>query len=216
MDVARESTPRAGGWIAACAAAECIGMTASASAARVADGLPGAAALTIVVLGGVIEGVALGVLQAAWLATRFAGLSRWAWIGTTALIAGLGWAFASAPSALGDPGGTAPHPGVIVLLAAGLGLAMGALLGVGQAVVLRGHVPHPWRWVWISALAWMPAMMVIFTGATVPDASWSLAAVVGLGALTGLVAGAVLGLVSLALMPALTGPVRAVPSGAGR
>ena len=90
-------------------------------------------------------------------------------------------------------------------MAAGLGLVMGAVLGVGQALVLRHHVRHPWRWVSISAAAWTPAMVVIFTGATVPDASWPTAAVMVLGALTGGLAGAVLGLVSIALMPSLTG-----------
>ena len=100
------------GWVIACVVGEGIGMTASASAARASEGLPGSAALAIVVAGGLIEGVALGVLQAAWLARRFPGLSRLRWIVTTVLIAGIGWALASAPSALSDPGGAAPECGV--------------------------------------------------------------------------------------------------------
>lgn len=193
------------GWIIACVVGEGIGMTASASAARAAEGLPDSAVLAIVVTGGLIEGVALGVLQAAWLARRFPGLSRLRWIVTTVLIAGLGWGLASAPSALSDPGGTTPNAALVLLMAAGLGLAMGALLGTGQALVLRHHVRHPWRWISISAISWTPAMVVIFTGATIPDSSWSSAAVIALGALTGVVAGAVLGLVSIALMRTLTG-----------
>lgn len=193
------------GWLVACVVAEGIGMTAAASAARASEGLPGYAALAILVTGGLIEGTALGVLQAAWLARRFPGLSRLSWIATTVLIAGLGWALASAPSSLGDQDGAAPAPAFILLMAAGLGLAMGAVLGVGQAVVLRHHVRHPWRWVSISAVAWTPAMVVIFTGATIPDAAWRTGAVIALGALTGVVAGAILGLVSIALMRTLTG-----------
>ena len=193
------------GWILACVVGEGIGMTASAAAARASEGLPGSTALAIVVAAGVIEGVALGVFQAAWLVRRFPGLSRLRWIVTTVLIAGIGWALASAPSALGDPGGAAPDPAWILLAAAGLGLVMGALLGVGQALVLRHHVRHPWRWVSISAVAWAPTMMVIFTGATIPDASWPTGVVIAMGALTGVVAGAVLGLVSIALMRTLTG-----------
>ena len=70
----------------------------------------------------------------------------------------------------------------------------------------RGAVRHPWRWVWISTIAWMPTMVVIFVGATLPDASWPTASVVVLAAITGLSAGAVLGLVSLSLMGTLNGP----------
>jgi hypothetical protein len=175
-------------------------------AARASEGAGGYTALAIVVAGGLIEGTALGVLQAAWLARVFPGLSRLGWIVATVLIAGVGWALASAPSALGDRGGAPPAVALILVMAAGLGLAMGALLGAGQALVLRHHVRHPWRWVWVSAVAWMPAMIVIFTGATVPDASWPTAVVVVLGALTGVVAGAILGVVSLALMGTLGAP----------
>lgn len=193
------------GWVVSCVVGEAIGMTASASAARASEGLPGYAALAIVVAGGLIEGTALGVLQGAWLARRFPGLSHLGWIVATVLIAGLGWALASAPAVLSDPDGGEPGPVIIVVMAAGLGLAMGALLGAGQALVLRHHVRHPWRWIWISALAWAPAMVVIFAGATVPDGSWPRAAVIVLGALTGVVAGAILGLISIALMRTLGG-----------
>lgn len=79
-------------------------------------------------------------------------------------------------------------------------------MGAAQAIVLRGTVRHPWRWVSISTIAWMPTMVVIFVGATLPDASWSTASVVVLAAITGLLAGAVLGVVSLSLMGTLTGP----------
>ena len=193
------------GWIMSCVVGEAIGMTASASAAHASGALPAYAALALVVVGGLIEGTALGVLQGAWLARRFPGLSHLGWIVATVLIAGLGWALASAPAALGDPDGGEPDPVVIVVMAAGLGLAMGALLGAGQALVLRHHVRHPWRWIGISAVAWAPAMVVIFAGATVPDASWPTAAVIVLGALTGVVAGAILGLISIALMRTLGG-----------
>jgi hypothetical protein len=59
-----KTAPRATarGWILACVAAECIGMTAAASAARASMGLPSATALALIVLGGLIEGIALGVL----------------------------------------------------------------------------------------------------------------------------------------------------------
>jgi len=191
--------------VLACALAELIGMTASATAARVAGGLPLVAGLGVVVLGGLIEGSALGILQSAWLARRFPGVSRVGWIVTTILIAGVGWAFASAPAALSTDDGVAPSLLVILAGAAGLGLVMGAVMGVAQAFVLRGAVRHPWRWISISALSWTPTMIVIFAGATLPDASWPTGLVIPWGALTGLLAGAILGTVSLALLPTLSG-----------
>lgn len=180
-------------------------MTASATAARVAGGLPLVAGLGVVVLGGLIEGSALGILQSSWLAHRFPGVSRIGWILTTILIAGVGWAAASAPAALSPDDGVAPSVLLVLAGAAGLGLVMGAVMGVAQGFVLRGAVRHPWRWVSISAISWTPTMIVIFAGATLPDASWPAGLVIPWGALTGLIAGAILGAVSLALLPALSG-----------
>jgi hypothetical protein len=196
---------RPAAWVLACALAEMIGMTASATAARVAGGLPLVAGLGVVILGGLIEGTALGILQSTWLAHRFPGVSRVGWIVTTILIAGIGWAAASAPAALSPDDGVAPSVLLVLAGAAGLGLVMGAVMGVAQAFVLRGAVRHPWRWISISAISWTPTMVVIFAGATLPDASWPTSLVIPWGALTGLVAGAILGAVSLALLPTLNG-----------
>ena len=82
---------------------------------------------------------------------------------------------------------------------------MGAVLGVVQAPALRGAVRHHWRWVGVSAVAWTPTMAIIFVGATLPDASWSIPVTILCGAITGVLAGSVLGLVSGALMPVLDG-----------
>lgn len=83
---------------------------------------------------------------------------------------------------------------------------MGALLGAAQATGLRRHARHPWRWIGISVAAWAPTMAVIFLGATAPGADWPGPAVAALGTVTGLAAGAVLGLVSGWLLPTLDGP----------
>lgn len=201
------SEPSLWGWVLACVIAESIGMTAASAAARLGEGLSAPLVLSLVVAGGLIEGIALGVLQGRWLAARYRGVSGGAWTLTTVVIAGLGWALASAPAALSGPDGGAAPPLMFVLVMAGaLGLVMGALMGAAQAFVLRGHVRHPWRWMGISAAAWTPAMVIIFAGATVPDASWATFPVIVLGAVTGALAGAALGGVSAGLMPALTGP----------
>lgn len=201
-------------WTALCAAAEAVGMTAAALAARTSQGLVGesstgraaAVALSLVVAGGLVEGVALGVAQVAGLGRWLPGLDRGRWVLVTVAVAGLGWAAASAPSVLADDGGSTPPLPLILAGAAGLGAAMGAVLGAAQALVLRGQVAHPWRWAGANALAWPAAMAVIFVGATTPSAEWPTPAVVGLGTATGLAAGAALGMVSGWFLPSLAGP----------
>ena len=181
-------------------------MTAAGAAAQLGQGLPTLPALAIVILGGLVEGTALGILQANWLGRRFDGFPRRRWIAATIVVAGLGWAAASAPSALGGDDGATPGWAFVIAAAAGLGLAMGAILGGAQAWAIRGSVRHPWRWTGISAAAWMPTMAIIFVGATLPDAHWPTASVILTAAVTGAVAGLVLGAISHPLMASLDGP----------
>lgn len=201
-------------WTALCAAAEAVGMTAAAGAARAGQAVvdrPGALgsvglALVIVVLGGLVEGIALGSAQARGLGRWLSSLQRGRYVLATVLVAGLGWAGASAPAVLsGDGGGSSPPLPLVLLGAAGLGLVMGPVLGSAQAVALRGAASHPWRWVGANAVAWPPAMCLVFLGASVPGADWPVAWLLLDGALTGAAAGAVLGLVTGWFLPSLTG-----------
>jgi hypothetical protein len=207
-----------GSWVLACAVAEAIGMTASAVAARVADGpdWPVVAALGVVVAGGLVEGTALGWAQSGVLARRLPGLRRGRYLAATVLVAGVGWAAASAPGVLGEdtPGDAGPPLLLVLLGAAGLGLVMGPVLGGAQALALRGAAQRPGRWVLANTVAWPPAMAVIFLGASSPGASWSTLEVGLLGTATGLVAGTVLGLLT---RPFLPDPVAGgIPVGAAR
>jgi len=187
-------------WVGACALAETIGMTAAAAASLAARSVgPGAAALAIVVAGGLGEGTALGILQGRVLARRWGRAVLPGWLGVTLVVAGLGWAAASAPSALStEEGGTAPAWGLVIAGAVALGAALGALLGLCQAAVLRGTtaVPRPRRWIGTSALGWSGAMPIIFLGASIPDEGWTSVAILAMGPPTGLLAGCVLGLVT--------------------
>jgi hypothetical protein len=201
-------------WTALCAAAEAVGMTAAATAAAVSQSLVGdpanrrqaAVVLAIVVIGGLVEGVAVGALQAVGLRRLVPTLDTRRWLVVTTAVAGIGWAAATAPAALsGGGGGAAPPLAMVVAGAMGLGALMGALLGAAQAPGLRGRVSHPWRWVGACAAAWAPTMAVIFVGASAPGSDWPLVAVAGTGTVTGLVAGAVLGLVSWPFLPSLRG-----------
>jgi hypothetical protein len=195
-------------WVALCAGAEAIGIAAAASAGWSAQRLPqdtsSGAALALVVAGGLVEGTALGVLQAAGLAPVVPGLDRRRWILVTVLVAGLGWAAASAPATLStDDGGPGPALVLVLAGAAGLGAAMGAVLGGAQSLVLRHRVAHPGRWPGANALAWTAAMPVIFLGANVTGADWPIWSVALLGAVTGAAAGAVLGLITALFLPGL-------------
>jgi hypothetical protein len=204
-------------WTALCAAAETVGMTAAAGAAKAAQALVGepstgaetTVALSLVVAGGLVEGVALGSAQAAGLRRMLPGLDRRRWVLVTVAVAGLGWAGASAPAALGggDDGSAPPLP-LVLAGATVLGAGMGAALGAAQATVLRGQVPHPGRWVGANAAAWAPAMAVIFLGASTPSGDWPVAAVLGLGAVTGAAAGTVLGVVTGRFLGSLTAYAR--------
>jgi hypothetical protein len=183
----------------ACAAAEAIGMTAAAGAARIAVGLDDAVVwgLAVVVLGGLVEGAALGILQARALPAGLGPRPRQRWVIATVVVAGLGWASASAPSALaGDESGTSPPWMAVAAGAAALGLLMGAVLGLAQAWSVRRSVTHPWRWILASTVGWAFAMPVIFAGAASAGADWAWPTVVLLGFATGALAGAVLGLVT--------------------
>ena len=208
------STLTPGRWVLACAVAETIGMTAAAGAAKAVMLLsdePGAAgsratALGVVVAGGLVEGVALGLAQSGALARRWPALHRARYTLATVVLAGLGWAAGSAPSAFAADD-TGPEPPLALVLAggAGIGLVMGPLLGAGQAWALRRAVRHPRRWVAANAVAWPPVMVVIYLGATRPEEGWSVPAVLAVGAVTGAAAGALLGLVTGRWLPALDG-----------
>jgi hypothetical protein len=197
----------------ACAAGEGIGITAAATAGRVSQGLTGEspsgiqllAAFSIVVAAGLIEGVALGVAQSTSLSAWLPGRLRTRWLLVTVAVAGLGWGGASASVMLGGPAGPGPTLAVFIGGAVGLGVGMGAVLGAAQAWVMHRQVPHPWRWVTANMVAWAVAMPIIFAGANLPGADWSLLAVAASGTVTGLTAGAALGLVSGLLLPSLAG-----------
>jgi hypothetical protein len=206
------------GWVARCALAETVGMTAAAAAARTGDrlvGTPGTATdsatlISLAVAGGVVEALALGVAMAGPLLVLAPTLPRRRWVVVTTVVAGLSWAAGMVPAALPVQDGaaaTAYTPALWLILAFALasGLGNGALLGAAQALVLRGHVRHPWRWCAASAAAWPLPMAVIFAGAGTAGAGWPVWQVLLLAAVTGAVAGALLGLLLGRLAPALTG-----------
>lgn len=213
-------------WLRACIGAEAIGMTAAASAARTATWLdardvPAAWSLAVVVAGGLVEGAALGLLQARVLRPGLGPRRAGRWAVATTVVAGLAWAAGAAPATLGSSGG-APPPLLLVLAGgAAIGAVTGALLGAAQAASSRCGRTATLRWTAASAGGWTAAMPVIYLGAGLPGAAWPTLAVVPLGTATGLAAGTVLGLLTsataqqLAPAPPARGP-KVPPDGAVR
>jgi len=199
-------------WTMLCAGAETVGVTVAASAGLLADRAfpaprtPDATALAIlvVVVGGLVEGVVLGSLQASGLRRWLPAFSPRSWILITTLVAGLGWASATVPTQLAQADNLAEPPRVVVIVGGlAIGALMGSVLGAAQATVLHGVIPHPWRWIWISTIAWTPAVGIIFVGAALPRADWSVPLTLGVAAITGGSAGVVLGAVSGGFWPLL-------------
>lgn len=209
----------------ACAAAETIGMSAAAGAARIVQALgdqPGAmggaaVALAVLVAGGLVEGLALGLAQATALSWRWNRLPRRRYVLATVVVAGLGWTAGSAPGVLtADDGGAAPALWLVLAGGAGIGLVSGVMLGAAQGWAMAGAVRHPWRWVTANGVAWPLVMVVIYLGATRPEESWPVSAVLALGALTGATAGAVLGVVTWPWVSSLEERWVSSTSGPGR
>jgi len=214
-------------WSLLCAVAEGIGIATAAGAARAAAAIAGGdgrsanlLALSVIVAGGLVEGTALGGLQATALKQWLPALSRGRYVVLTVIVAGLGWAAGSAPATLsqgstGADAAVAPPLLLVLLGALGLGAVMGAVLGGVQAFALRGAVRHPWRWVTANTVGWPLPMAVIFLGAGTPGADWPTPAVVAVGLVAGACAGALLGLVTGAFLPALAGEPPASPPASG-
>ena len=173
-------------WLAATACAETVGY----SCAAVLFGIPGGP-----LLGGLVEGTALGIAQGLVLRRRVRDFPVVAWWGITAALAAIGWGSASAFQG-GGGGGGEPPVALIVLGGAGLGVAMGALLGTGQWLVLRQRFARAWTWVPASAVGWGAGMIPAFWVASAPQTAPGALELLGLGAAGGLLMGLAVGAVT--------------------
>ncbi|MGE5333540.1 MAG: hypothetical protein ACM3N4_02470 [Nitrososphaerota archaeon] len=232
QEAARQHTPVPVGlrwdtwraWVLANLAAEALGLGATLligvlflGAAESQFGIV-PVALLAVILGAVCEGGIVGSLQ--WLVLRRPAPSiRWrAWVMATALGAGVAWALAMAlvvvmsfmtMTAQSETNSTsqgfAMAEPVVLLLAALMGIALGAVLGTGQWTVLRKHVPRAGWWIPANAAAWAVGMALVFAGTSfIPDSGavtpGIIIALVFFVALAGIAVGAIHGLALIALL----------------
>jgi hypothetical protein len=172
-----------GRWVAANALAELVGLGGSAAVAvglaTTTDSLGAAGvllmAVAMIAIGTFLEGVLVGLLQGRVLRRALPALPPRAWVGATALGAGVAWTLGMVPSSVMQlvMDGTAQadsQPPVIsdalqLLLAAGMGIVLGPFLAVPQWRVLRRYVAGAGWWVPANSAAWAVGMVLVFQAA---------------------------------------------------
>lgn len=82
------------------------------------------------------------------------------------------------------------------IYALAMGLITGVVFGLFQWFELKNHVKAAWRWIGANAVGWALAMVVIFWGATAPDANTPAIAIIAIGALVGILARLIVGAVT--------------------
>lgn len=159
------------------------------------------AAIVLVTATGAVEGVVVGLLQWSVLRRPFPNIARRTWILATIIGATVAWFLGSLPSTLMDMGaqqGAAPVLITVLLLAAGMGFVLGAVLAYPQWRVLRRAISGAWVWIPANCVAWAGGMTVIFAAIDVaqraPSVSQALAVATAGLLLAGALVGAVHGL----------------------
>lgn len=203
-------------WVAANALAELVGLGATfaldililARVAATRSILASLLGIIVIAATGAVEGVVVGLLQWSVLRRPFPAIARRAWLLATVIGAMVAWFLGSLPSTLMDMGGQAngapaqePPQALVLLLAAGMGLFLGVVLGYPQWRVLRQAVQGAWLWLPANSLAWALGMPAIFAAVDRAYAAYASGSPVGAAvimaaalALAGTLVGAVHGL----------------------
>jgi hypothetical protein len=164
-------------WVGANALAELVGLGATfALDILIISQIQAAGTLLAALVGialiaatGAVEGSIVGLLQWSVLRRPFPAVARRAWVVATVAGAVIAWFLGSLPSTLVDMGAQEtgavaqePPAWLILLLAAGMGLFLGAVLGYPQYRVLRKFVAGAWIWIPANGVAWALGMPIIF------------------------------------------------------
>ena len=185
-------------WIAACALGEALGIAAVATTYAALDRGLVANATVWILIAGAWEGLSLGSAQA--LVLRRFGIVPLAWIALTMAGAIVGYGLSLLGGAGGSDSAEEPSLALIIVLGAGMGVAMGALMGAFQSLGAR-RILSPRKWIVANMAGWALAMPVIMAAATSVERSFPLALITAIGAASGGVAGAALGIVTSLALP---------------
>ncbi len=198
-------------WVGANALGEMVGLGLTFLAAAIGfakleslGGLAGVLlAFAFAVASGIFEATLVGWAQ--WWAMRpwFPAIQRWAWWRATVIGALLAYLLGYLPSTLmslqaattQSAPAAEPSQGIVILLAAGMGLVGGAVLSFAQWLVLRKQVPSAGLWLPANMLAWMIGMPMIFWAIDQAQKLNSINQVVSFMAVTLLIVGAIVGAV---------------------
>lgn len=193
-------------WILACGVGEALGLVAVVGVDlllrllldRSVLRLHGLLSLLLLVGLGVLEGLIIGYCQWTVLGRRYPSLRLRRWLRVTVWAGGLAWFLGTLP-ALSFAAYVVlniPLPSrLLPLMAIPVGITLGGIYGILQWLEFRQHARHGQRWITANVLAWPPTMGLLFAGTALFNSAPSLASL-GLSAVTGFGAGAVLGAVS--------------------
>jgi hypothetical protein len=192
-------------WLLACLVGEALGIAVVATIyAGIDRELLFLAALWIL-SAGTWEGFCLGGAQVVVL--RSIGVRPLPWIILTMAGAVAGYALSLAGGAGGQASSTIePTVGLIVLFGAGLGAAMGILMGAVQWIAGRDRIAF-WPWIAANATRWAGAMAVIMVAATSVERVWPLYRIAVTGAVAGAAAGFCIGAATGAIIARATARV---------
>jgi hypothetical protein len=164
------------------------------------------ASFLVAVASGAIEATLVGLVQ--WWAMHpwFPMITRGSWWLATLIGALVAYVMGYLPStlmSLGEQATQAQAPAaeparwLVLLLAAGLGAAGGAVLSFAQWLTMRRNVRGASTWIPANMLAWMVGMPLIFWGIDIAQKLggmfWLILFMAGVLLLTGLVVGAIHG-----------------------
>ena len=144
---------------------EATGFLVPALTAAAVGGSRPSLAVPALVAAGVAEGTLLGAAQAHVLRRALPHLPARRWVLATALAAGVAWVLGLLPSWLGDTVPSVPS-GVVVVVGVVAGFLLLLTIGTAQALVLRGRVRRPERWITATAFGWLAGLTVFMVFAT--------------------------------------------------
>jgi hypothetical protein len=173
-------------WVLTVTVAEAAGFVVPAGIGALTAGSPPAMSVPALLAAGAVEGAVLGWGQAIVLRRVLPGFAVRRWVVLTSVAAVLAYALGLAPSVFARFWAGWP-PGLLVPVAALLGLVLLNSIGMAQWTVLRRLVPGAWRWIVVTAVAWLGGL-VVFLGISAPlwHPGQALAATLGVGLLAGL------------------------------
>jgi hypothetical protein len=160
-----------------------------------------ALAMVVAAVSGIIEGMVVGWLQ--WLVLRrwFMYMKAGGWLLVTAIGAALAWLLGMTyPTFMADSsevaGGAEPALALVLVMAAGLGIMLGAVFGFFQWTEMRHFTTGAGWWIVANMAGWLGGMAVLFFGASLPGPETDTGTIIAIGAVSGLVAGLVVGAIT--------------------